>query len=143
MILLKVALSILVCLKIGVFYKSLRVFGCRALNNYNLTERCTKLFMLLFSLILFLFYLLRGKTGSSLSYTQLLIISFRWQSIFTSRLLAIIKQYGNFYFSAFVLIMFVLFLGRYLINILPNYLHSLTLVKRTLAIIMLSLAQMI
>jgi len=34
----------------------------------------------------------------------------RWQSIFTSRLLAIIKQYGNFYFSAFVLIMFVLFL---------------------------------
>ncbi|XP_065674579.1 B-cell receptor-associated protein 31 isoform X2 [Hydra vulgaris] len=34
----------------------------------------------------------------------------RWQRIFNSRLLAMVKQYGNFYFSAFVLILFVLFL---------------------------------
>lgn len=33
----------------------------------------------------------------------------RWQSIFTSRLLALIKQYGNFLFNAFVLLMLVLF----------------------------------
>lgn len=33
----------------------------------------------------------------------------RWQSIFTSRLLALVKQFGNFFFSAFVLLLFVLF----------------------------------
>lgn len=33
----------------------------------------------------------------------------RWQSIFTSRLLALIKQYGNFLFNAFVLLMLILF----------------------------------
>lgn len=33
----------------------------------------------------------------------------RWQSIFTSRLLALIKQYGNFIFNAFVFFMLILF----------------------------------
>lgn len=33
----------------------------------------------------------------------------RWQSIFTSRMLALIKQYGNFLFNAFVLLMLILF----------------------------------
>ncbi|XP_066912644.1 B-cell receptor-associated protein 31-like [Clytia hemisphaerica] len=34
----------------------------------------------------------------------------RWQSIFTSRLLAIIKQYGNFIFNSFVFFMLILFI---------------------------------
>lgn len=34
----------------------------------------------------------------------------RWQSIFTSRLLALIKRYGNFIFNAFVFFMLILFL---------------------------------
>lgn len=33
----------------------------------------------------------------------------RWQSIFSSRLLALVKQYGHFLFNAFVLLMLVLF----------------------------------
>lgn len=34
----------------------------------------------------------------------------RWQSIFTSRLLALIKQYGNFIFNSFVFFMLILFI---------------------------------
>ena len=38
--------------------------------------------------------------------------NFRWQKIFTSRLVAAIKRYGNYYFLTFVLIMIFLFLGK-------------------------------
>jgi len=38
-----------------------------------------------------------------------IISNARWQRIFTSRLLGLVKQYGNFLFMSFVLLLFVLF----------------------------------
>jgi len=50
------------------------------------------------------------EIGLGLLFCLGFISNSRWQSVFTSKLLALVKQYGNFLFSAFVLLMFVLFI---------------------------------
>lgn len=52
---------------------------------------------------------LYAEIGLGVLFSIEFISNARWQQIFTSRLLALVKQYGNFLFSAFVLLMFVLF----------------------------------
>lgn len=49
------------------------------------------------------------EIGISLLLSITFISNQRWQSMFTSRLMNLVKTYGNFYFSAFVLILGLLF----------------------------------
>jgi len=49
------------------------------------------------------------EVGLGLLFCLGFISNARWRMIFTSRLLALIKDYGTFLFSAFVLMLFVLF----------------------------------